>query len=44
MLASVSDIADKDVNSYFINLEPAIQARLFELLLLIHTAIPNASI
>jgi uncharacterized protein YdhG (YjbR/CyaY superfamily) len=44
MLASVSDIADKDVKSYFINLEPAIQARLFELLLLIHTAIPSASI
>lgn len=44
MWASVSDISDSQVKAYFVSLEPTLQQRLFELLRLFHSAIPQAEV
>lgn len=44
MWASVSDIKDEAVKAYFLNLEPTLQLRLFELLMLFYNALPSAEV
>lgn len=43
MLASVSDIEDSNVRGYFNSLAPDLRTRLFELLLLLYSGVPQAT-